>query len=109
MAHVSNRNMTLAGKEFEKGQMITPSELAEIPEVRLRRMLRTHLILDVPDSEAGDICEICGEGPFTRIARHMTAKHDNSAEILKAIDEAQVMPFTDIPTVKDHITLGEEE
>ena len=41
-------------------------------------MVRVGYVDEVEDAQVGEYCEICGEGPFTRLARHMTAAHDDT-------------------------------
>ena len=85
MAFMSNRNMFLGDIQVEKGQIIPQSVLDAIPPLRYNSLLRVKHIIEVPDDEQGEICEVCGEGPFVRLARHMTAKHDDIPEVIGTV------------------------
>ncbi len=83
MAFISNRNMTLGDQVIERGQVIPQSVIDAIPPLRYNSLLRVKHIVEVPDDEQGELCDICGEGPFVRLARHVTAKHDVDVSELK--------------------------
>ncbi len=61
----------------KKGSVIPEKVIAKIPELRWKALLRTGLIREVEAAQIGEYCEVCGEGPFQRLARHMTAVHDD--------------------------------
>lgn len=105
----TGKSMTLSGQPFDRGQIVPDSVLSAIPPHRLGSLVRTGLLLEsreaVPEatdevSTAGvvestvepveavseDMCPQCGEGPFVRLARHITAKHEELEEALSGSD-----------------------
>lgn len=92
----SGRRQILAGKSFERGTDIPDEVLATIPPNRIASMKRVGLLLeavvevtDEAEVEAmiaegapvEGICPQCGEGPFNRLARHISAKHESIEEL----------------------------
>lgn len=83
MPHVSGRTMTLLGKEFANGEVVPEGLVTAIPPLRLAALKRTGLLREVlevvelpPEATAGELCPECGEGPFVRLAQHISAKHE---------------------------------
>jgi hypothetical protein len=90
--YIAGRRMFVLGTQYEPGQVIPDSVLAEIPTNRVDSMKRTRYLVEtitaIPEPgeedfvevgivpEAEGMCPQCGEGPFTRLARHITAKHE---------------------------------
>ena len=97
MAFISNRNMTLGDQVIERGQVIPQSVIDAIPPLRYNSLLRVKHIVEVPDDEQGELCDICGEGPFVRLARHVTAKHDTGP----AVDMPEAASFPDGIDISD--------
>lgn len=91
--YVAGRRMMFLGTEYEPGQVVPDSVLSAIPNNRLDSMKRTRYLVEtitavpepgeedfvevafVPDDTEG-MCPQCGKGPFTRLAQHVTAKHE---------------------------------
>lgn len=83
---ISGRRQTLYGQTFERGDIVPESVLMVIPPNRRSSMERLSLLLKqetpvteevVPELvEPEGMCPQCGEGPFSRLARHITAKHE---------------------------------
>lgn len=90
------------GRSFKRNDIVSPQVMSEIPDTRLRSLKNTGMLkevyeeVDVQDETAqdtpqdatdapetpqdapeGDMCEVCGEGPFQRLDRHM-AKHQGA-------------------------------
>lgn len=88
MPYVANKNMNLAGKIYAKGDLIPPGVIEDIPAHRQGALTRTRLIIEVEAVEkpSGDMCPHCEEGPFQRLAQHVTLKHD---DILLAEDQEE--------------------
>jgi hypothetical protein len=101
MPYRAHRSMTLGGQDFERGAIVPDTTIQEIPELRLGALVRTGLLSEVevpsetpqpvtttPHSQdqvqvevinsGPEYCPMCGEGPFTRMAMHMQAKHDSA-------------------------------
>ena len=86
MSYKANKDMTLAGTMYKRGELVPDSVVADIPDYRRGAMFRTRLLIEVetgPKPE-GDMCPHCGEGPFQRLAQHVSLKHE---DILLAEDE----------------------
>jgi hypothetical protein len=66
----------LAGVQVNKGDVVDTSA---IPDYRLGALVRTGLLAEVeaPSPAAtngageGDMCSVCGQGPYKRLAAHM--------------------------------------
>jgi hypothetical protein len=85
-SYLANKKMNLAGTIYEKGEVVPAKVMSEITENRKGALLRTRLIIEVetaPKPE-GDMCPHCKEGPFQRLAQHVSLKHE---DILLAEDE----------------------
>lgn len=88
----SGRRQILDGKSFERGAVVPDETLSKIPPNRVASMKRVGLLLetvtpaedavfaDVVVEEEG-LCPQCGEGPFSRLARHVAAKHESIEEL----------------------------
>ena len=99
MPYRSGKEQTLVGRHFGRGDVVPPAILAAIPRYRFGALTRTGLLVEeitMTGSAAnilGEMCSVCGEGPFTRLARHMTARHESTedlailAETTEPIDE----------------------
>lgn len=85
MPYRAGATMWLGNREFRRGEVIPESIIVSIPYGRFGSLTRTGLLLEdlkatpAPEAEQEDsnICPVCGEGPYQRLARHMT-KHDNA-------------------------------
>lgn len=79
MPYIANKTMNLGGKVFSKGTEIPASVMAKIEERRQGSLIRTRLIVEVEEAPvpSGDMCPHCGEGPFQRLAQHVSLKHDD--------------------------------
>lgn len=92
----AGRRQILSGQAFERGTVVPDNILAVIPPNRIASMKRVGLLLEavtpVPDEvdtdvfvveaeEAEGMCPQCGEGPFSRLARHVAAKHESIEEL----------------------------
>lgn len=102
----TGKSMTLSGQAFDRGQVVPDAVLSTIPPHRLGSLVRTGLLLESREAvpEAADevstvgvvestvepapegMCPQCGEGPFVRLARHITAKHEELEEALSGSD-----------------------
>lgn len=81
MAWIANKSMMLAGSLVDRGGPVPASVIQSIPTSRLGSLVRLNLIQEVPDPEpSGELCEVCGEGPFQRLASHMTRSHPDLEE-----------------------------
>lgn len=89
MPYRAGSTMTLGTRTFKRGEVIPESVLREIPYGRFGSLTRTGLLkedlsakpvveADPETAEAETMCPVCGEGPFTRLARHMTKHEDDS-------------------------------
>jgi len=89
MTYIANKKMNLGGRVFAKGEGIPAKVISAIAEPRLASLLRTRLVIAVEDSTAasGDMCPHCGEGPFQRLAQHVSMKHDDELLGLNSEEE----------------------
>ena len=89
----------MAGAEYQPGDVVPDSALATLPANRLDAMKRTRYLVEKvtavaepgeeafisvemgPEPVVEGICPQCGEGPFSRLARHITAKHESIEEL----------------------------
>lgn len=87
MPYIANKKMNLAGKMYAKGDVIPEKVYEDIPVHRQGALERTRLIIEVESvpKPPGDMCPHCDEGPFQRLAQHISLKHE---DILLAEDEA---------------------
>lgn len=89
MPYRAGATMRLGEREFARGEVIPESVVISIPYGRFGSLVRTGLLREdlkaapAPELEqpASNMCPVCGEGPYIRLARHMT-KHDN--ELMEA-------------------------
>lgn len=89
----AGRRQILNGQAFERGMVVPDSVLAAIPSNRIASMRRVGLLLEAvseisdvfePEAVAEEVeglCPQCGEGPFSRLARHIAAKHESIEEL----------------------------
>lgn len=84
MPYRSNKTQTLAGHDLGRGDLIPADVVAAIPPHRWGSLVRVGLVFEdltvpaPPPAVVGEMCPICGEGPFARLARHTTAKHESA-------------------------------
>lgn len=93
----AGRRQVLDGQAFERGTVVPDSVLAKIPPNRIASMKRVGLLLetvtpaedtvftDVVVEEVEGLCPQCGEGPFSRLARHIAAKHESIEELANGV------------------------
>jgi hypothetical protein len=86
MSYLANKRMNQAGTVYEKGTTIPSDVIQDIMPLRLDALKRTRLIVEVETAPkpAGDMCPHCTEGPFQRLAQHISLKHE---EVLDSLDE----------------------
>ncbi len=103
---VSNRNMMLGEYSARKGVPIPDDVITQIPELRFNALVRVTHIRQVEKATLGEMCPLCGEGPFTRLARHTTAKHEvDPQEVVDMVVESMHMALGATTTSSG----GEEE
>ena len=85
-SYLANKKMNLAGKSYDKGEAIPQKVIENIDPHRMGALTRTRLIIEVETAPkpAGDMCPHCGDGPFQRLAQHVSLKHE---DILLAEDD----------------------
>lgn len=106
-SYLANKTMNLAGTVYKKGEAVPSKVMEDISEHRKGALLRTRLIIEVetaPKPE-GDMCPHCDEGPFQRLAQHISLKHE---DILLAEDEEPALPVDEIEEGDDSPTEEEE-
>lgn len=101
MPYIANKTMNLSGKVYAKGEHIPDSVYANIPAGRQGALTRTRLVIEVETvpEPPGDMCPHCGDGPFQRLAQHVSLQH---REVLLTEDEAEV-------SVEESVTDSPEE
>lgn len=88
----SGRRQILGGQAFERGTIVPDETLAKIPPNRVASMKRVGLLLEtvtpgtvftdaIVEADVEGMCPQCGEGPFSRLARHVAAKHESIEEL----------------------------
>lgn len=90
----AGRRQILAGQAFERGTVVPDEILSKIPPNRVASMKRVGLLLEtvtpaedavfadvVVEEDVEGLCPQCGEGPFSRLARHVAAKHESIEEL----------------------------
>ncbi len=89
MPYIANRRMNLAGKIYERGEVVPDKVMNDIDPGRQGALTRTRLIIEVETvpKPPGDMCPHCEEGPFQRLAQHISLKHE---DILLGDDEVKV-------------------
>lgn len=100
MSYLANKRMNLAGTVYERGTIIPTDVIEDIQPLRLESLKRTRLIVETeaPAAPAGDMCPHCGDGPFQRLAQHVSLKHED------------ILDNEDLPEeVEDSISPTEEE
>lgn len=78
-SYLANKKMNLAGTTYNRGDHIPAKVIEEIAPHRLGALTRTRLIIEVETGPkpAGDMCPHCGDGPFQRLAQHISLKHED--------------------------------
>lgn len=84
MPYRAGGQLLLGERQFARGEVIPESIIVSIPYGRFGSLVRVGLLREdlaatpAPEPKAANaqMCAICGEGPFQRLARHMT-KHDD--------------------------------
>lgn len=85
MPYRSGKTQTLAGVALNRGDLLPATVISSIPAPRWGSLVRLGWVFEdlaSPQAAAasagseGEMCPICGEGPFARLARHTTAKHE---------------------------------
>jgi hypothetical protein len=74
MPYLANKTMNLFGVIYERGTSIPEKVFLDIPVDRQGALIRTRLVLEI-EAAPGASCSICGEGPFARLAQHLSLKH----------------------------------
>jgi len=91
MPYRAGKTMNLGNRQFARGEVIPESIVVSIPYGRFGSLVRTGLLQEdlnatpaaEPDAVVeSDMCPVCGEGPFQRLARHM-AKHDDDDTLIE--------------------------
>ena len=85
MPYRAGGQLLLGERQFNRGEVIPESIIVSIPYGRFGSLLRVGLLKEdlaaepAPEPQATNtqMCPVCGEGPFQRLARHMT-KHDDA-------------------------------
>lgn len=79
MSYQANKTINLSGTLYQRGQHVPDKVVSDIPEHRRGALLRTRLLIEVETGPkpAGDMCTHCGEGPFQRLAQHISLKHED--------------------------------
>jgi hypothetical protein len=96
MPHLVRRRMNLNGVEYSPGDIIPQSVVDAIAPGRFGSMVRLRLLEEVTPSQAasavheantqpsaqaeGDMCPICGGGPYKNLAGHTTKMHKAQEE-----------------------------
>ena len=83
MVWISRRNMMLGTFHAKRGKVVPDKVINELNPGRMRSLTNVGHLADVEDGQLGEDCPICGEGPFTRLARHTTAKHDDAPIVIE--------------------------
>jgi hypothetical protein len=89
MPWIAGKTMRLGEHQVQKGTVLSAKVISAVPTLRWNALMRTGLVREVEDSQVGEMCPICGQGPFSRLARHTTAVHDDEL-IAEAAAEVQV-------------------
>lgn len=80
---ISRRNMALGPFAAKRGGVVPDHVIAGINPLRLRALVNVGHLAEVEASSLGEQCPKCGEGPFIRLAKHMTSMHpENPADVL---------------------------
>lgn len=88
MPKLANKTMNLAGTIYQKGSPIPERVWKGIRPDRQGALIRTKLVLDVDTVDVdGDPCPHCGEGPFSRLAQHISLKHPEVFEDIETEDD----------------------
>jgi len=97
MSYVANKKMNLAGMDFTKGEEVPDETFNEMGTARQGAMLRTRLIIEVETipTPPGDPCPHCDEGPFQRLAQHISTKHKAETEAMVEVSAEQVPEESD--------------
>ncbi len=69
--------MVLGEQRFSRGEVVPSKVLGKIPVLRFNALVRVGHLKEVDESALGEMCPQCGKGPFTRLARHVTAVHED--------------------------------
>ena len=93
---VSNRNMPLGEYQARKGRPVPEKVLAAIPELRFNALVRVGHLRQVEKGSLGKLCPECGDGPFTRLARHTTAMHEAPPEEVLELEAVGLSMSTDV-------------
>ena len=101
MPYIANKTMNLSGRVYAKGEHIPDDIYAAIPAGRQGALTRTRLVIEVETvpEPPGDMCPHCGDGPFQRLAQHVSLKHEEllTEEAEVSVDES----VTDSPEETD--------
>lgn len=112
MPYIANRRMNLAGKIYERGEVVPDKVMNDIDPGRQGALTRTRLIIEVETvpKPPGDMCPHCDEGPFQRLAQHISLKHEDillsDDEVMAEAEQAEagaepVAEETDLPEETD--------
>ena len=80
MPYIAARPRLIGGTVYERGQMVDTSAFSI---AKLGSMIRAGLLIQADEAEfAGvqviadpNVCPVCDEGPFKRLAQHITRTH----------------------------------
>lgn len=77
--YIANKTMNLSGKEYQKGTEVPQRVFNKIAPYRQDALVRTKLIIEVDamPKPPGEDCPHCDEGPFQRLAQHISLKHED--------------------------------